>query len=85
MTDNVVFLGGKAASEPQDMGLLINKAIREVFLSALQSFRKGEIRGAIIITIDTDKGSTFRIGGNCSDHEVVSALEYTKLKVMIED
>lgn len=83
MNDNVVYIGGKHETQ-QSAADDARKALRGALLETVRSFRSEEIRAAVIITIGTDGSLTWRIAGNCADFEAISALERTKIDLMVE-
>lgn len=83
MNDNVVYIGGRHTSQKSEADDA-RKALRGALLETVRAFRKAEFRAAVMITIDTDGSLTWRIAGNCADFEVISALERTKIDLMME-
>lgn len=82
--DNVVYLSGKKTAQKPDAPDEAERTLRGVFLHALKACRSGNVRAAIIITVEKD-GITWRAGGNCSDFEFIAALESTKIDWMVGD
>lgn len=83
MGDNVVYIGGKhEPQKPAEDGA--HTALRGALLETVKSFRSGDIRAAAIITIEKDGSLTWRIAGHCADFEIISALERTKIDLMME-
>lgn len=76
MKDNVVYLGRQDEAEAK-------KAIRFALLDTMKSFRAGDIRAVVLITME-NKSIGYRIAGECSDAELISALEFIKLKTLME-
>lgn len=83
MNDNVVYIGGKHQTQKSEADDA-RKALRGALLETAVAFRKGEVRAAAVITIDTDGSLTWRVAGNCADFEIISALERTKFDLMME-
>ncbi len=87
MNDKVVYLAGRTQQSNNQEDQLIaqaNKAIREAILQVARAYRTGDVRGIAIITIENDNSSTWRVAGNCSDFEIVAALEFTKTNLITE-
>lgn len=80
MADNVVYIGGR--HEQAEAG--DRKALRGALFEVVRSFRKGEIRAALVVTIENDGGMTWRVAGQSSDLEIIAALERTKFDLMME-
>lgn len=82
MGDNVVYLGGNNTREQgDDEG---RKAVRGALLDTVKSFRAGEIRAVALITMESDGALGYRIAGECTDAEIISALEFIKFKTLFE-
>lgn len=82
--DKVVYIKG-ASPEPQpavDTGKI---AMKDILRDAIKDHRAGKCRAVVIITIERDDASTWRIGGDFSIGEIVAALELTKIKLVTED
>ena len=82
MGDNVVYLGGKNTRE-QGADEARN-AIRGALLDTVKSFRAGEIRAVAMITMESNSALGYRIAGECTDAEIISALEFIKFKTLFE-
>ena len=82
MGDNVVYLGGKGTKEQGDDEGRV--AVRGALLDTVRSFRAGEIRAVAVITMEENGAMGYRIAGECTDAEIISALEFIKFKTLIE-
>jgi hypothetical protein len=85
MSDKIVYLKGCAAAPPQEDDAAGQSALRQVFLDALKDLRARRCRAAVIITLEDGDNTMWRIGGDFSTGEVVAALEFTKLRMVLEE
>jgi hypothetical protein len=82
MNGNVVFFDGRKQEEQgKDEA---RAAVRGALLDTVKSFRAGEIRAVAIITMETSDALGYRIAGECTDAEIISALEFIKFKTLVE-
>jgi hypothetical protein len=82
MNDNVVYIGGKKSEEQGEDAS--RAAVRGALLDLVKSFRAGEIRAVAVITMETNQALGYRIAGECTDAEIISALEFIKFRTMVE-